>query len=483
MIIYQQSLILAEAQAQRALNYPRIAWNSYLKDLTSTSVTVSGEIAAGPRDAPLRPDTAEYWEPPSLPATWTSDLGQLRTIDYVGIAAHDLGSTGSFVKVQFDSDVNLLDPNVSLPGISGNYASTPDSVAASIAGDIDIRVRVAATDYTPGANCTKISKWNPTGNQRSYSFDTETTGKLILRTSPNGSTIRTHTSSVATALGDGTTNWLRATRSAATGVVKFYTSSDGITYSQLGADVAGTIEGIFDSTAPVEIGSNSLGTADLFTGRAFYAELRSGIGGAAIVIFDPSLGADAGTSWQASTGETWTLNISGVTPARLNNNILVYPVVPADDTPLLLLFTARTGQHLRVTITGVTAPKIASIYAGLVLVMENVISDPFVPINLAGETVRKTFLSRGGQFLGQSVRRNGVKSNVMVRYLTTAWIRSAFMPFARNVGVPYFIAWNPLLFPADVGYVWHEQDIKPQFDGIRDLMDVSWEIVGIGNNA
>ena len=35
----------------------------------------------------------------------------------------------------------------SLPGVSGSYFSTPDSVAASITGDIDIRVKVAMTDW------------------------------------------------------------------------------------------------------------------------------------------------------------------------------------------------------------------------------------------------------------------------------------------------------------------------------------------------
>ena len=481
MIIYPQSLVLSAAQAQKPLSYPRIAWDSYLKSLAASAITVSGETADGPKDAPLRPDTAEYWKPPSLPATWTSDLGVLRTIDYVGIAAHQLGSTISSLKVQFDTDSTLPDPNASLPGIAGNYASTPDSVPISITGDIDIRAQVLAADFTPAANFTIASKWNPTGNQRSFSFDVETTGKLILRTTADGSTVRTHTSSVATALADGSIRWLRATRSASSGVVKFYTSADNITYAQLGSDVAGTVEGIFDSSAPLEIGSNSVGTANMLNGRVFLAELRAPIGGNVASAFDASAAADGGSSWQAPTGETWTLNVSGVTQARLNNNILVYPVVPADDAPLLLLFQARAGQYLRLSVTGATVPKIASIYAGQVLVMENAICDPFVPINMAGETVRSTFLSRGGQFLGQSVRRNGVASSVMFRYLTTAWVRQSFLPFAKNVGVPYFLAWNPLLFPADVGYVWHEQNIKPSFDGIRDLMDVGWEIKGIGN--
>jgi hypothetical protein len=38
---------------------------------------------------------------------------------------------------------------LALGGIAGNYASTPDSVANSITGDIDIRTKVALADWTP----------------------------------------------------------------------------------------------------------------------------------------------------------------------------------------------------------------------------------------------------------------------------------------------------------------------------------------------
>ena len=36
-----------------------------------------------------------------------------------------------------------------LSGLFGNYASTPDSAALSITGDIDIKCKVAMADWTP----------------------------------------------------------------------------------------------------------------------------------------------------------------------------------------------------------------------------------------------------------------------------------------------------------------------------------------------
>jgi hypothetical protein len=83
--------------SSRTLRHPRICYESRTLGLSASAVTVSSESAGGPKDAPLRPDTAEYWEPLTLPATWEVDLGSLGNVDYVGIGAHTLGSSGCSV--------------------------------------------------------------------------------------------------------------------------------------------------------------------------------------------------------------------------------------------------------------------------------------------------------------------------------------------------------------------------------------------------
>lgn len=90
--------ISADLQSSSStLRYPRICYETRTLGLLASSVTVSSEDVDGPKDAPLRPDTEEYWEPTSLPASWQVNLGSQASVDYVGIAGHTLGSTGCSV--------------------------------------------------------------------------------------------------------------------------------------------------------------------------------------------------------------------------------------------------------------------------------------------------------------------------------------------------------------------------------------------------
>lgn len=171
-----------------------------------------------------------------------------------------------------------------LPGASGDYASSPDSVATSITGDIDIRVKAALTDWTPAAVNVLCAKFLTTGNQRSYILQVQTDGTLLFTNSANGSTAADNISTVATGFENGSVNWVRATLDVDNGssenVVTFYTSLDGVTWTQLGDAVtnSGTTS-IFDSTAVLEIGSRNTGTSFNATGTIYEAYIYNGIDG------------------------------------------------------------------------------------------------------------------------------------------------------------------------------------------------------------
>lgn len=273
MIVLSQA-ILTDTTLSRSLNYPRILYQNHLDGLAASAITVSGETTNGPRDAILTPDTAEYWQPPTLPAWILVDLGIARSIDAVGLAGHDFGSRQTSITVE--------------------------------------------------------------------------------------------------------------------------------------------------------------------------------VGG------DPTFASSA---------------------------LFGYQLIPGDDGAILMMDSIRTGRYLRISLAGSVAPKLAVVYAGQALAMERMLASPYKPIDLARRTTLKRAVSRGGQYLGQTIRRNGVASSASFRNLSASFIRQSFDAFAKAArSKPYFFAWNPLSFPTESGYVWTIDDIVPQYSGNVDNMDVAWEMVGIGAN-
>lgn len=210
-----------------------------------------------------------------------------------------------------------------LPGVSGNYASTPDSAAISVTGDIDIRVKATFSNWHPAATSVLMAKDLPVsgGNSISFGFCVNISGYLFFYFSQNGTTqLGNYFSTVVQNFDPNTSNWLRVTRVAATGVLKFYTkSADGDEWAQLGADVATTSGNIFDGTAQLAIGlrSNGISLPSASLTHVLAAELRNGIDGTVVASFDVSTAEVGATSFVSSTGETWTINQSGATPAAI----------------------------------------------------------------------------------------------------------------------------------------------------------------------
>lgn len=108
MIVASRPLILSPADSTVSLTHSRILWENRARfDVVDASnVTVSSETDEGPRDAPLTPDTATYWQGSSLPATWLVDLGQSYPINCVGLV-HTLGSSRAAVVPELSPDASV----------------------------------------------------------------------------------------------------------------------------------------------------------------------------------------------------------------------------------------------------------------------------------------------------------------------------------------------------------------------------------------
>lgn len=207
-----------------------------------------------------------------------------------------------------------------LPGVASNNATAPDSAALDITGDIDLRVKVALDDWTPSAYLVLMCKELNT-SLRSYRLGLQSNGTLQFAWSANGTTEISSISTVAPTVTDGGTLWVRATldvdNGAAGNDTKFFTSTDGLTWTQLGTTVtkAGTTS-IYASTSNLEIGT-FLGGSSPARGKVFRAQVLNGIGGT--LAFDANFEGSITSLNQASFTEsssnaaTVTINRSGST--------------------------------------------------------------------------------------------------------------------------------------------------------------------------
>lgn len=242
---------------------------------------------------------------------------QLDTLPNLGTAGSLLPTTVGSSLAADSNDAKFLDHTgtnyVYLPGVAANHLTTPDAAALDVTGDIDLRVKVALDDWTPGAINMLISKWQ-TNIEQSYLFYVLTDGRLEFNWSTTGILANTPLiSSVATGIADGSVKWVRVTVDVDNGAsgktAKFYTSDDGTTWTQLGTDIvqAGTTS-IFSSSSQVAVGAYLNGTSLPTAGKIFRAQILNGIDGTTVLDVDTSvITAGAATSFTAVTGQTITI--------------------------------------------------------------------------------------------------------------------------------------------------------------------------------
>jgi hypothetical protein len=208
---------------------------------------------------------------------------------------------------------------VDLPGTSGNWVSTPDSATISLTGDLTIEVTVEAGSDWGSATAAIFSKWDGTGNQKSWMLQKQS-AFLYFYTSPNGSTTVSHASGTQLLLSTGDTRRIKVTVDVDNGAaghdVKFWTLTRGGIWVQFGSTIttAGTTS-IYDGTAPMRLGARGEGT-ELYKGKIYDAVLRNGIDGVPVAFFDatvirsgarlPASVTNGTTVWTpAGTGWDW----------------------------------------------------------------------------------------------------------------------------------------------------------------------------------
>jgi lysophospholipase L1-like esterase len=162
-------------------------------------------------------------------------------------------------------------------GNNSNFILAADG--AQPTSDIDVAIKVSLDNWTPATNMVLACHFGGAGN-RSFRFYVDTAGKLQFETCADGTTLIPHASTVATGIANGATKWVGATligdNGAAGHNVKFWTSTDGVIWTQLGATVTTAgVTSLFSSTSQWELASRA-NTLDTLVGNIFDVRIRNG---------------------------------------------------------------------------------------------------------------------------------------------------------------------------------------------------------------
>jgi hypothetical protein len=204
---------------------------------------------------------------------------------------------------------------VYLTGVDGNALQVPDAAALDITGDLDLRIHLAM-DVWAVSNQTLIAKDN-FGNQRSFRFITfQSTGRLLLGWSPDGTSELSAVTTAGTGFAAGTDKWVRVTLDVDDGAggrtISFYESDDGVSWNLIEAITQAGTTSVYASTTPLQVGAAS--NFAVVVGKVYRAEVWDGIegsGGTKVLDVDTSvITSGAATSFNALTGQTVTINRS-----------------------------------------------------------------------------------------------------------------------------------------------------------------------------
>ncbi|BET67200.1 hypothetical protein ASA1KI_21180 [Opitutales bacterium ASA1] len=168
----------------------------------------------------------------------------------------------------------------------GDCASLPASTAAMPSIALDCAVDITLPDWTPAQSPTVLAgRFGGSTSDRGWYLYITSTGLLGLQWSADGSNILTQTGGTLS-LADGARRWVRVTllfdNGAGAYEVKFFTSTNGSSWTQQGATVTGgATTSIYESTQPWQLLSRGTGAA--VGAQIHRVRIRDGIDGRMIV--------------------------------------------------------------------------------------------------------------------------------------------------------------------------------------------------------
>ena len=259
-------------------------------------------------------------------ATWA--------VEDVTAADLNLGTAASF---DVPVGAYLSGSGLVLPGVGGNYASTPDSGALDITLDLEVVARLVLSDYTNTTNAQYVmGKWGTVAADQSWYVRMTAGGLLNLVWYDAAGTLNSKSGTIVAPFTDGIPYWIKVTLDVDNGLggsqTRFYYSADQAaepsTWTEMGAAPTPGV-GITDIRSGAgTMWLGALGSSASFSatqGTIYQTIVRSGIGGTTVLDANFATAPRAATSFTVPGGATVT-----ITEARANastNQILI-----GDDT-------------------------------------------------------------------------------------------------------------------------------------------------------
>lgn len=188
----------------------------------------------------------------------------------------------------------LGERSVSFDGTAGRqYAVGASQNVAAITGDISVEAKLAPTSWANGASQIVAAQYRAGGNNRGWQFYLRSDGKLGFIWSEDGIATKLAESTVAVPYAAAAAGWIRVSHDVDTGGsandVKFYTSTDGGAWTQLGTTItAAGVTSHYNTTTPFTIahlGSDVGGNvgSGWLAGKMHIIRIRNGLQGHTIL--------------------------------------------------------------------------------------------------------------------------------------------------------------------------------------------------------
>lgn len=160
---------------------------------------------------------------------------------------------------------------------------------------------------------------------------------------------------------------------------------------------------------------------------------------------------------------------------------LTAPQLLANDRVVLFRFEEQFLAEIRLRMqAGDAEPYAAVIYVGKLLVLQRNIYVGHKPLSYNLSSRVTNGRSESGQFLGRIVTGQSSESSLDLQNITPAFFREEMVPWIEAaVDDPWFFAWRPGSYPAEVGFAYSTGDAQVTNQRSNGFMQVSLSMGGV----